>query len=565
MMLRTIKRVLTIVFVVIFCMMAFPLYSAEGYSVEHKNLFSEFVSKMNYGEEQEFYDIAARYEQYLKDHGFVEEYYKIKTNEVLFDVGHQHPVRAMSTAQQLDRELRAAGDSTYYYLGTGVKADVYKMMHSSRADSIYKQALREVGGRDPKFTMLVHMSLAQVNYLSNPSEAKEWANLSLSEAEQLDNTEYRSMSLGLLCYLHFMLDEREQFEATAERYERLRQEFDSLHVKGASHGRQRFSHRYDVLIRVAKLAFEGKFDEASDLAHDPQLNVERQIVLYRINGLEGLYKKEQAHNRLVWGFAVMTALYIFVYIMGRRRLWLKIQQRKAELQVALEKAETANKMKAAFIRSMSHEVRTPLNAINGFSQILCSPEFDLSEEEKNDLKRRITSSSEAITIIINELLELAAGESVTLDEDSFLPVNVNEVCRVVTAMADEHNTKSLAMSFSTELDETFTIRSNSETLSQILSKIIDNALKFTNEGSVTVHASLEGRQVEISVADTGIGVPEDRREDIFENFVKLDDYKEGVGLGLPICRRLVKTLGGDIVLDSSYKKGCRFIVILPVK
>ena len=98
-----------------------------------------------------------------------------------------------------------------------------------------------------------------------------------------------------------------------------------------------------------------------------------------------------------------------------------------------------------------------------------------------------------------------------------------------------------------------------------MSKIIDNALKFTNEGSVTVHASLEGRQVEISVADTGIGVPEDRREDIFENFVKLDDYKEGVGLGLPICRRLVKTLGGDIVLDSSYKKGCRFIVILPVK
>ena len=232
--------------------------------------------------------------------------------------------------------------------------------------------------------------------------------------------------------------------------------------------------------------------------------------------------------------------------------------------MAQEQAEAANKMKAAFIRSMSHEIRTPLNAINGFSQILCSSEFDLQDEEKKDLRERITSNVEAITIIINELLELAAGESVTLDLNDLNPIRINEVCRNVVAMSEEHNDKDLHLEFKSTLDDSFAIKSNEETVSQILQKIIDNALKFTEEGSVCVEVGRKGKTLEISVTDTGIGIPADKQETIFDNFVKLNDFKGGVGLGLSISRRLAKTLGGNIILDSTYTTGSRFIIQLPI-
>jgi signal transduction histidine kinase len=248
--------------------------------------------------------------------------------------------------------------------------------------------------------------------------------------------------------------------------------------------------------------------------------------------------------------------------MGRRRLMRKIWKRNAELRVAMENAETANRMKAAFIRSMSHEIRTPLNAINGFTQVLCS-DLELSAEEKTDIVQRITSSSEAITIIINELLELSAGESVTIDIDDLLPVHVNEVCRKVMVEAEKDNEKKLKMNFYTTIPDDFTIKSNEETVGKILTKIVDNAMKFTDKGHVDINVSNRDNYVEISVEDTGVGIPEEQHEAIFENFVKLDDFKNGAGLGLSICRRLVKLLGGRIFIDSQYNIGSRFVVQLP--
>ena len=155
-----------------------------------------------------------------------------------------------------------------------------------------------------------------------------------------------------------------------------------------------------------------------------------------------------------------------------RKLW----QRKREITAAQEKAEAGIRMKAAFIRSMSHEIRTPLNAINGFSQILCSPEYNLSEKETADIKERISSNTEAITIIINELLELSAGESVTFTADNLMAVKINEICRQALDKAQKHNSRGLSLSFDTELDDDFTIMSNAETISRILEKILGNAL-----------------------------------------------------------------------------------------
>lgn len=531
---------------------------------ENKDLYRIFMRLQVYGPADEFYEHAHKYEKFLKDHQMMMEYFKIKTNEGFFALGQRDILRGLKISEQLDQELHEAQATHLYYLSTGLKGDLYKATRSPSCDSIYQQALREVGDRDPKFTMLVHMSLAQVNYMTDRSASIKWVNLAQEEAERLNNYEHRSMSLGLKCYLYFMMADREAFQENAKKYAQLKEEFDSLEAQGLALGKQRFSHRYDRVIEVAKTAFEGKFEDAIKMAEEEPLNVDLQMVTYCINSMEGQYEKERSTEKLKWGFAIMTALYIFVYIMGRRRLLRKIWKRNNELKVALENADAANRMKAAFIRSMSHEIRTPLNAINGFSQILCDPDFQLTEEEKKDMRNRITSNSEAITIIINELLELAAGESVALDTDSLTPMKVNDVCRQAKTAAEGHNEKGLEMNFRTELDDSFSVRSNEETVVRILEKIIDNAMKFTEQGSVTIEARRTKKFVEISVTDTGIGIPSDKQSSIFDNFVKLDEFKGGVGLGLSISKRLTNSLGGILFLDPTYQTGCRFVLQLPI-
>ena len=542
---------------------AFSLPLTEAENKEYKDYYRQFVKLQN-GNPEEFYKLVTEFEDFLEKHELWEAYYKVKTNDGFFSITHQNPERVLRTSLDLNRRMRANNDTLFNYLATGLKGDLLKMMRSHQADSVYREALKQVGDRDPKFKTLVHIYLAQVNYMTHPKLAIQWADLALEEAEKLDNFEYRSMALGIKCYVYFMIDDPDNFERCRLKREKVRENFMALDSVVRYYGRQRFDQSYDAVIEVAKIAFEGNFEQAILDAEKLQLNMDRQVVIFRIKGMEGNYKKEQASERMTNGFIIITCIYIFIYIMGRRRLVRKIWKREKELKLAKEKAEEASRMKSSFIRSMSHEIRTPLNAINGFSQILCTPDYPLSDEEKMDMQQRIVSSTEAITIIINELLELAAGESVTLDINDLTPVKINDVCRKAISIADEHNDKHLDISFKTELTNDYAIKSNEETISQILVKIIDNALKFTDEGSIKISVMEASHHVQISVADTGIGVPEDMHEAIFENFVKLDEFSEGIGLGLSICRRLANSLGGDVLIDSQYKKGSRFILQLPV-
>jgi signal transduction histidine kinase len=258
---------------------------------------------------------------------------------------------------------------------------------------------------------------------------------------------------------------------------------------------------------------------------------------------------------------ILTVLYIFVYIMGRRRLMRQIWKRNRQLRSALEQANEANRMKTAFIRSMSHEIRTPLNAVNGFSQLLCSDDIELSAEERRDMRERIALNTDTITTIINELLELAEGENRNF---ALAPMSPNEVCRVVLEQARKHNDKQLVLTMETLVDDTLTIKSNREIVEQILTRIMDNAMKFTEVGSVTMKVERGAdKQLLVSITDTGMGIPKDKHYSIFDKFVKLDDYTAGAGLGLPICRNQARMLGGDVLLDSEYEQGSRFILQLP--
>ena len=230
----------------------------------------------------------------------------------------------------------------------------------------------------------------------------------------------------------------------------------------------------------------------------------------------------------------------------------------AELNIANKEAQHADQQKTLFIQNMSHEIRTPLNAIVGFSQVLTDPSFNISDEEKSDLTYRITENSEQLSNLINNILDLTSIESGKY-QMIIEPADINGVCRDAVEEARSHVAEGVMLTFNTQLAESEKIETDGMRVKQVVTHLLNNAIKNTTAGSIQVNCSKNQKgQTFITVTDTGVGIPQDKQETIFERFGKLDQFKPGSGLGLEICRTIAHKLGGDVYLDPDYTNGARF-------
>ena len=284
---------------------------------------------------------------------------------------------------------------------------------------------------------------------------------------------------------------------------------------------------------------------------------------------ESAANKELAEERRNWIIGIIIAFFI-IYIMGRRRLTRIIWDKNKKLKIALDRAEGSNRMKTAFINNMSHEIRTPLNAIGGFSSLLCEPGIEISDEEREEAKERILSNVDLITTIVDEVLELANSESEhSVKPDSEMSdVMINVLCRKLLHTLENNTNEGVDIRYSTNVADDFTVRTHPSTVNRILTHLIDNAQKFTEKGYIELSCdySKSAQKVNLIVTDTGVGIKPEDRERIFELFEKATgNFKEGIGLGLPISLRLAATLGADLTLDEKYTEGCRFIFSIPMK
>jgi len=230
-----------------------------------------------------------------------------------------------------------------------------------------------------------------------------------------------------------------------------------------------------------------------------------------------------------------------------------------ELRIAKEKAEESDRLKSAFISNMSHEIRTPLNSIVGFSGILA--DIDDAEERKK-YSGIIESSNKQLLLLIDEVLDLSKIESGTL-EFNYTPVKLNDLCRETIMMHQLHNSNASLM---LELpDEDICIQTDKSRLMQVISNLINNAIKFIPKGTVTLGYRLITDFVEFYVRDTGIGIPEENLGKIFNRFEKVNHFAPGTGLGLSICRSIVEHLGGDISVTSEVGVGSVFSFRIPLQ
>ena len=209
-------------------------------------------------------------------------------------------------------------------------------------------------------------------------------------------------------------------------------------------------------------------------------------------------------------------------------------------------------------------MRTPLNIITGFAQVIADPEMAENAEEREHIATMMQKSTRQVTILMDEIIALSMIDS-TEDIPKEDHTAINKLMRSLVDEYKAYATSETDVRLVTELPESYVLKTNENMLRRIMNCLLDNAIKYTAKGSVTVRAMHEGILLKIAVEDTGHGIPKEEAEKIFERFVKLDSFKQGIGLGLPLSRKLAEQLGGKVELDTTYTDGARFIVTLPTE
>ena len=253
-----------------------------------------------------------------------------------------------------------------------------------------------------------------------------------------------------------------------------------------------------------------------------------------------------------------AAAVAFVYMSNRRTKRLQ-----KELLRQMEQGRQSEEKKTAFINSICHEVRTPLNSIAGFSELLCDEEA--TPEAHDQYCEIILESRRQLRYLFDDMLEVAYLEN--LNEP--LPrsyLDLCTLCRSQLRILKIRNPKVGLVYTDSIPAEPIAMVSSEKYLSVLLAALLGNAHKFTRQGRIRLECGRESdERVFIAVADTGCGIPPEKYDEVFERFTKLDPFSQGNGLGLYLCRLIVRHLGGEIRIDPEYTEGTRIVVVLPRK
>lgn len=315
---------------------------------------------------------------------------------------------------------------------------------------------------------------------------------------------------------------------------------------------------YPNALKFLKISHQIQDSLTTEYTHK-QLN-ELQVK-YDINTLNNEKTILEIKNKKILLISLSILLTIVISICSYLYYSLKKEKRmKMELKALHSKAQESEKMKQSFINSICHEIRTPLNAIVGFSDLIMNEEIDA--EMRREFPGEIQRNTVLLTGLVNSMLEVA---SLDVSKEK-LPCQATDI-RSICVQQMEQLSKKQEISYDLDVtSESLYIQTNPQYLTQVIEHLLSNANKFTKKGYISLGYKVDEEQQHISiyVTDTGCGIPREKYEEVFNRFSKLDTFIPGNGLGLYLCRLIVKRLAGEIKIDPDYTEGTRIIVTLPM-
>lgn len=574
--------------VVLMLLSVINIHAADDYkeTPEHLTLRDSMLHAFNDGDSARFFRHVKNLQNYLLEKNDLHAYYTQRCNEIVFLLNQQSVIEAYKLATTLSQELLQRKLDKEMYMAYNMMGHIYNYSGNlENAKECFWEVIHRLEKSGYQESMPpIYMNLVNVEMsLNNTDEAMKL----IDKAAEIADSPQRLFDIETRrTLLYYSLGDMEKFNEGYLAYKEGK-------AKGLSsvHGRE---------LEVYYTAGQGRIDEAINMALKdltPTQGYEAIIKIYEraglwqkayeylklenkasdsintiilSNSMQGIQNEMKVHEAarkasryFIFGLLATIVLLILLllamsYIYNSRRRHMK------QLERAYQHALESDKMKAAFIQNISHEIRTPLNIINGYAQVLSSPDFDLSASERKDIAQTMMKNTNDITSLVNETLELSSTETGVIAEKKD-KVQLHRLIGDEMHKFQKHTGNTLQMNYHSSLASDYELMTSEVLLRRIINTLIDNAIKNTPEGSITVSTSVANKVLTINIEDTGTGIPEGEEEHIFERFVKLDDFKKGLGLGLPLCRALCRRLEGNVVLDKSYQgPGARFVVTLPL-
>ena len=568
--------------------------------------YTRLFSSHNSDSAQAFYDLSEELKYQAKARGDMPHYYELLMNEITYEAGRGRHIAAIKKANSIMDDIQHDNK-----VGTEYYGHVYKSLGSiyehrgnyQMANYYYERALNhlipEKNGRltaeEKNLVGNLYASLARVNLYYAINQSWYW-NEKLGQ-EYGEDLHFLKPYLSHKARLHFYRHQIDSFLIVKHQFDDL---IRSPHAPQYGYGEQRLNLMEDAVsgrVEQALRAIDsivgrdpmtlnaamrihdaiGRKDLALEDAYrwvQLQDSLNSELVnnnLSEINVMLGTDKvqREAAHERMRLMIFIIVLLAIIVLLLivrhvTKNRHLNQMEAKNQELEVALEEAKESERMKTAFVQHISHEMRTPLNIITGNAQLIANPDFELEKDDRDRLLKAIDENTVAMTNIVNDLLEMSFSDTKGRyhrgDE-----INVNALALHVLEVKEVKNKGRLELKFTTTLADDFTIISNYGAIERILIHLLGNAFKFTERGMVELSVRpAAGNSVEFTVTDTGIGIERGQQEKIFEHFYKVDQFKQGMGIGLSLSRKVAVGLGGSLTIDPDYTDGARFVLVMPV-
>lgn len=566
----------------------------EKVDAEEKRLYDISIDYFDGNDDQKFYQAMDEYRRYVKDKGYEYKYWNSWNNEIVYDINHDHYYLSLKKTEEMEKEMRKAEAKEYYFMIDYLMGVFYGTRdNNDLCEQHLKKSLEQT---DPKKNIsdqvAIYQMLANICIFGDGEKGMKWIDKAIDISE--DNYQLCG-SLGVKAMIAFTHNDKQTFDDCYKRLVKIKKEtpddYYPAYQDYIDMGRFAFDDEYDQALVMAdslqseseKLAFKAViYKRKGDLqtenetlkklinAKERRNNEISTLTINDINNDLELFNERQERRRaelytiIVVFICLIITILLLAYFGWTRRKHLRLMKlQNKELERARDHAREADRMKTAFIRNVSHQIRTPLNAVSGFSMILAEQVEELPKEERKDLQDRIEHNTALITNSLNHLIALSNIESVRVsDKDDPIPCNAfcEEIARDFKPSSDK-----VRFSYTTSLADEVTVRTNKEMLTNIVKELLINANKFTAEGRIILQSEIEGKMWKISVTDTGEGIKAGEEKKIFGQFEKIDDFSEGLGLGLTFCKSIALQLEGDVILDTNYRNGARFSVTIPKK